>query len=55
MWGFPRWKELGRVEVGRGRWCEVSMVGGDYVLLRHQAQLKGWILASGGYQKELRR
>lgn len=42
-----RWKELGRIEVGRGSWCEASMLGGDHVLLRYQAQLKGWILVRG--------
>jgi len=41
--GSPRWKELGRVEVGRWQWCEAGMVGGDHVLLRHQDQLKCWI------------
>ena len=31
MWGSPKWKELGRVEVGRGQWCEAGMVGGVHV------------------------
>lgn len=55
MWGSLRWKEFGRVEVGRGQCCEAGMVGGDHVLLRPWAQLQCWELARESYQRALGR